>query len=126
MHFQTHHQLLAKRINGWIRDLCETLFEVVVQQMGPIRQNRQRNVVSHAIGRLLAKASHVLDHQIEVFSCEAHCSLQTQQIEFSDAALLNPRLRWYRRAVLTQPVGVRKTLGSIFFDSPVIEELTGL
>ena len=126
MHFQTHHQLLAKRINGWIRDLCETLFEVVVQQMGPIRQNRQRNVVSHAIRRLFAKASHVLDHQIKVFSCEAHRSLQTQQIEFSDAALLKPRLRWNKRAVLTQPVGVGKTLGSIFFDSPVIQELTGL
>ena len=36
---QRHHQFFANRIDRWIGDLCEILLEVVVKQLGLLRQN---------------------------------------------------------------------------------------
>ena len=51
---ERHHELLADRIDRRIRHLREQLLEVVVEDLRPVRQHRQRRVVAHRADRLLA------------------------------------------------------------------------
>ena len=126
MHLQAHYQLLPQGIDGRVGDLSEALLEVVVEEMRTIRKNRQGDVIPHAVGGLLAKPCHVLDHKIEVLGRESHGGLQPEQIEFAEGTLLIPGLRRHGTSMLRKPVAVREAGGSILLDRPVIEQLTPL
>ena len=126
MHFQAHHQLFPQGVNRRVGDLGEALFEVVVQQVGFIRQHRQRDVVSHAISGLLTQSRHVFDHEIEVFGGEAHGGLQPQQIQLTDLTVLGPGLGFHTAAMVLQPVAVWETSSRVLLHGPVVEQLAVL
>ena len=51
-HGQRHDEAFTKRIDRRVRDLGETLLEVIVQQARTARQDRHRSVITHGPGRL--------------------------------------------------------------------------
>ena len=123
VHLQAHHQLFPQGIDRRVGDLGETLLEVVVKQVGLVGEHRQGDVIAHAVGRLLAEGSHVLDDQIEVFGGEPHRGLQPQQIEFTHLPVLGPGLGGHAAAMLLQPIGIREALRRVFLHRPVVEQL---
>ncbi len=64
---QRHHQLLADRVDGRVGDLREQLLEIVVEDLRPVGQHRQRGVVAHRPQRFLAGFGHRRQHQLDVF-----------------------------------------------------------
>ena len=124
VHLQAHHQLLAQRIDRRVGDLGEALLEVVVEQVGLIREHRQGDVIAHAVGGLLAGAGHVLDHQIEVFRREAEGRLPLQQLQIAQLALPGPGLGGQLAAVLRQPGGVGMARGHLLLHLPVVQQAT--
>ena len=77
---QRHHQLLADRINRRIGDLSEILLEVVVEQLGLIREHRDGHVHAHRANRILATARHRLKEDADVLVRIAEALLGDQQI----------------------------------------------
>ncbi len=63
---QRGHQLLADGVEGRVGDLGEQLLKVVVQQPGPIRQDRERSVRPHGTDRLVAGLGHRSQQHLEV------------------------------------------------------------
>ena len=114
MHLKAHDELFAQWINRRVGDLREALLEVVVEKMWLVGENRQRNVVTHAVGRLFAESRHVLDDHVEVLCGEAHSGLQSQQIQLTHLTVLGPRLRINVAAMLLKPLAVREASGSVF------------
>ena len=52
-HLERHHQLLAQRVYGGVRDLREVLLEVREQELGPLGEDGQRGVGPHrSVGSL--------------------------------------------------------------------------
>ncbi|CAI8167420.1 MAG: Uncharacterised protein [Synechococcus sp. CC9902] len=123
MHLEAHDELFAQWINRRVGDLGEALLEVVVKKMWLVGENRQRNVVSHAVGRLFAESRHVLDDHVEVLCGEAHRGLQTQQIQLTHLTVLGPGLWINIAAMLLKPLAVREAGGSVFLHGPVVEQL---
>ena len=64
---QAHHQLFADRIDRRIGDLGEVLLEVVVEQLGLLRQHRDRRVGAHGAQRVIAHRRHRLQEELQVF-----------------------------------------------------------
>ncbi len=58
---QAHHERLALRVDGGVRDLREELLEEAAQQPRPLRERGQRRVDAHRGDRLLAVAGHRRD-----------------------------------------------------------------
>ncbi len=52
-----HDQLFADRIDRRVGHLREELLEVVVEQLRPVREHRERRVVAHRADRLVAVAA---------------------------------------------------------------------
>ena len=124
MHLQAHHQFFPQGINRRIGDLGEALLEVVVKQVRLMGKHRQGDVVSHAVGGLLALACHVLDHQIQVLGAEAKGSLLLEQIEVAQLLLLGPRERRQLTALLRQPGPIGMAGRHLLLHLPVAQQAT--
>ena len=55
---QRHHRILPDGVNGRVGDLGEILLEVAEQQLGFVRQHRDRRIHPHGAHRLLARFRH--------------------------------------------------------------------
>ena len=122
MHVQAHHQPLAQRVDRGIGDLGKALFEIVVEQVRPAGEHRQGDVIPHAVGGLLALASHFLDHQLQVFGGEAESGLELQQLQFAYLPLPLPGGLGKAAAVLREPGGVGVAIGGLGLDIPIAQE----
>ncbi len=76
---ERHHHLLADRVDRRVGDLREELAEVVVERLVLGRQHRQRRVVAHGAGGLLARLAHRLEDELDVFLGEAEGLLAVEQ-----------------------------------------------
>ena len=63
---QRHHQLLADRIDRRIGDLREVLLEVVVEQLGLLREHGNRRVGAHRADRIVRLLAHRLEEELDV------------------------------------------------------------
>ena len=61
-----HDQLLADRVDGRVGHLGEELLEVVVQELGPLREDRERRVVAHRAHGLVRFGRHRGHQQSQV------------------------------------------------------------
>ena len=95
---QRHHEFLADRIDRRVRHLREQLLEVVVEDLGTVRQHRQRGIVAHRSERLLAVLSHRRQQQLHILLRIAERLLAVEQRD----------LRWRRR----------RRLGHVFESQP--------
>ena len=68
---QRHHQFLADRVDRRVGDLREILLEVVVEQLGPVRERGDRRVGAHRADRVVAVARHRLEEELR---CPPGCS----------------------------------------------------
>ena len=59
--------LLADRVDRRVRHLGEELFEVRIEQLGPLRQDGQGDVVAHRPDRFRAGHGHRVDQHPHVF-----------------------------------------------------------
>ena len=64
---ERHHQLLAVRVDGRVRHLCEPLPEVAVQQPGLVRQHGERGVVAERAHRFDAVQVERPQHEVRFF-----------------------------------------------------------
>ena len=122
VHLQAHHQLFPQRVDRRVGDLGEALFEVVVEQVGLSGEHRQGNVISHAVGGLLGRTSHVLDHQVKVFGGETEGRLLLQQLQIAQLALLGPGLGRQAAAMLGQPGAVGVARRHFSLDIPIAQQ----
>ena len=76
---EAHHQLLADRVDRRVRHLREVLLEVGVQQLGLVRQHRDRRVGAHRADRLLAGVRHRRHQELEALLRVAERLLQIEQ-----------------------------------------------
>ncbi len=76
---EAHHELLADRVDRWVRDLREQLLEVAVERLGPVGEHGQRGVVAHRADRLLAGLRHRREDHLDVFLRPAECLLAVEQ-----------------------------------------------
>ena len=90
MHLQIHDQFFAQRVNRRVGDLGEALFEIVVEEVGLAGENRQGDVITHAIGGFFAGAGHVIHHQFQILSSETKCGLLLEKLEIAEDGLFLP------------------------------------
>jgi hypothetical protein len=64
---ERHDQLLADRIDRRVGDLREVLLEIVIEQLWPRRQRRDRGVGAHRADRIVGLARHRLEKELQVF-----------------------------------------------------------
>ena len=76
---ERHHQLLADRIDRWVRHLREELLEIVEQRLGLVREASQRRVRTHRTHRLLALGGDRQQDRLQVFIGIAERPLPPQQ-----------------------------------------------
>ena len=76
---QRHHHFLADRVDGRVRDLCETLLEVVVEGLVVSRQHRDRRVGAHRADGFLAVERHRCHQELDVLLRVAEGLLAVQQ-----------------------------------------------
>ena len=76
---QAHHQLLADRIDRRVGDLGEVLLEIVVEQLGLLREHRDRRVGAHRADRIVARLRHRLEEELQVFLGVAEGLLAIEQ-----------------------------------------------
>ena len=124
---QRHHQFLADRIDRRVGDLGEILLEVVVEQLGPGREHRERRVGAHRAHRIVALARHRLQEELQVFLRVAERLLMAQQ----GLQVVRPRQRAAFAAVRQllqlelrglQPIGVRVRVGQRALDLRVVDD----
>jgi hypothetical protein len=77
--YQRHHQLLADRVDRRIGHLREELPEIVEQRLALVRQHRQRRIVAHRAGGLLAGGGHRFENELDVFLAVAEGLLPVEQ-----------------------------------------------
>src|SRR5687768_7884255 len=63
---ERHHQLLANRIDRWVRDLREQLPEVTEEQLWLFGERGERRIVAHGANRLLAGRRHRREQHVQV------------------------------------------------------------
>ena len=76
---EAHHELLADRVDRRVRHLREVLLEVGVQQLGLVRQHRDRRVGAHGADRLLARVRHRRHQELQALLRVAEGLLQIEQ-----------------------------------------------
>ena len=119
---ETHHQLLADRVDGRVGHLGEKLFEVGEKQLGLLGQDRQRRVVAHGARGFFPLLGHGLQNDVDVLAAEAEELLTAEQI------LLRFRRRDVgekpvdRQAVLLHPAPVGTAAGQPGLDLGVLHE----
>ena len=75
---QRHHQFLADRIDRRVGDLREILLEIIVEQLGLVRQRGDRRIGAHRADRVVAVARHRLEEELEVLLGVAEGLLQLE------------------------------------------------
>ena len=83
---ERHHELFADRVDRRVGHLREQLLEVVVEDLRPVRQHRQRGVVAHRADRLLAVHRHRRQDHLQVFLRVAERLLAVEQRHLRAAA----------------------------------------
>mmetsp|Transcript_15003 Transcript_15003/g.40466 ORF Transcript_15003/g.40466 Transcript_15003/m.40466 type:complete len:533 (+) Transcript_15003:2899-4497(+) len=78
-HLHAHDQALTQGIDGGVRHLGKALLEVVVQGVGLVGEHSQRDVITHAVGGLIACLSHRLHDHLCILSTQTAGTLQPQQ-----------------------------------------------
>ncbi len=76
---EAHDELLADRVDRRVRHLREVLLEVGVQQLGLVRQHRDRRVGAHRADRLLAGVRHRRHQELQALLRVAERLLQIEQ-----------------------------------------------
>ena len=74
-----HYRLFPDRIDRWIGNLCEPLFEVVRQVAGVSAQNRQGRINAHTEGWLGALTRHLGYTDLNFFARHAGGDLPSKQ-----------------------------------------------
>ena len=77
---QAHHERLALRVDGRVRDLGEVLLEVGRQQLRALGERRERRVDPHRADRLLPVRRHRRDHEAQVLAAVAEEALQPLEL----------------------------------------------
>jgi len=118
-----HDDLFADGVDGRVRHLREQLLEVVVEQLWPVRQHRQRRIGPHRPGRLDAVGGHRRDEHLEVLRRVAERLLAAQH---RGVVGLDHHRRLRQLAdldhVLFQPDAVRRGGGHLLFDLVVADD----
>ena len=78
---QAHDQFLADRVDGRVRHLGEVLLEIVVEQLGALRQDRDREVRSHRTDGIIAAPGHGLQEMGQVLLRVAEGLLAIEQAD---------------------------------------------
>ena len=78
---ERHHELLADRVDGRIRDLGEELLEIRVEQARLEREHGERRVVAHRADGLRAVAHHGLEDHVDLLGAVAECELALRERE---------------------------------------------
>ena len=63
---QRHDQFLTDRVDGRVGDLREVLLEIVVEQLGAFRQNRNRRVCTHGPDGVFGGGRHGGEEELQV------------------------------------------------------------
>ena len=79
-----HDHLLANTVDGRIGDLSKQLLEVGIKQFGPLAQDRQRGVISHASNGFGSRRQHGLENDFQFFTVPAKGNLLQGQIQNID------------------------------------------
>ena len=95
---QRHHQFFPDRVDGRIGHLREQLLEVVVENLGSIRQHGQRRVVAHRAGGFLAVLRHRCEDDLHVLLRVAEGLLPIEQRDFGTRRWRRVRQRVERDA----------------------------
>ena len=77
---QRHDHVFAVGVDGGIGNLSEELFEVVIEQLRPLRQYGQRRVITHASHRFLTVFSHGGNGDYAIFNGIAKRFLLTTEL----------------------------------------------
>ena len=123
---EAHHELLPDRIDRRIRDLCEQLLEVVVEDLRPVRQDRQRRVVAHRARGFLAVRPHRREHDLQVFLRVAERLLAIEQRRFGRIGRRRLRHRFEGEPALRDPVAIRLLGGERALQLLVVHDAPGL
>ena len=122
---QAHHQLLADRVDGRVRDLGEVLLEVGVQQLGLRGEHRHRRVVAHRAHRLLAGVGHRRHQELQALLGVAEHLLQIEQGHvgaLARAVLLGQRQVAHLDLGALQPMLVGVARGQIGLQVVVVDD----
>ena len=74
------NQFLAQRVERGISNLSEVLLEVVVEELRPLRQRRQRRVVAHRADRVLEHLDHRLEEDAQILKRIAKSLLPVEHV----------------------------------------------
>ena len=83
---QTHHELLADRIDRRVCDLCKELFEVGVEEAWLCGQDRERRVISHRAHGFGTVFEHGFDDHVHFLGRIPECDLalgERENVEFA-------------------------------------------
>ena len=121
---QTHHQLLANRVDGGVRHLGELLTEVVEERLRPVAQHGQRRVVTHRGCRLLTVHGHRHNRRVDVLGPIAEHDLLLQQV-LRAVLHVAPALQFLQLdAIRREPLAVRMLIGQLLLDFSVVINLS--
>ena len=76
---ERHDEFFANRIDWRVRHLREQLLEVVVEDLWPVRQYRQRRVVAHRADGFLTVLRHRRQDDLEIFLAVTESLLPVEQ-----------------------------------------------
>ena len=112
-----HDQLFADRVDRRVGHLREQLLEVVVEQLRPLRQHRERRVVAHRADRLDAVDRHRRDQHLEVLGGVAERLLAAQhRLVVGRVHRRRRRQLLQRDQVVLQPLAVRRGRRDLMLD----------
>ena len=116
--------LLADGVDGWVRDLCKTLLEVVEERRVLAAENGKRGIGTHCAGRLCALTCHGQDEGADVLILVAEHLLQAQQVVAGIAGGLDVGDLEVLQLdeVAVDPLAVRLTAGVVFLQLLVVHD----
>ena len=79
-HAKRHHGLLAERVDGWIRDLRESLAQIAIEAAGRPAQRCDGYVVAHRVDRLGAGLRHRLDDELHILGAPTVQAMVHRQV----------------------------------------------
>ena len=122
-----HHDGLADRVDRRVRDLCEELLEVRVEERPAVREHRERRVVPHRAHRLLRIRGERREHHLHVLLRVAERELQAAQRLALGALRLARRQVGEAHVLALEPLGVRAARRDLVLhllvgdDAPLLE-----
>ena len=118
-------ELLADRVERWIRHLRKQLEEVIEQQPWSIRQRRDGRVRAHRTDRLHASRRHRGEDEAEIFLGDAEQALLVDQRLVVGNGHLSPWEVADRNEVVVHPPPVRSFGCEARFDLCVLDDAPG-